>query len=391
MNNNLVFFSSFEDQYSDHPKAISEKVHELYPDVLIVWPFSDRAKLDRVPEYVIKVKINSVRHAILKNRAKVIIDNYTGIYNVFTEKRNSWKYKLLIKKRQINFSTWHGTPLKKIGRSMMNRGKDVFISTSSGFILNSKYITEILHREFDNTIPVHLLGSARNDLLFEKDTDKLQRIKTHLGLDSKCQYVLYAPTFRYYDGFDSKPYSLYMSSEQIDMCIAALKSRFGGEWAFIIRVHQKIKEQNTELFNGKTVINGNEHDDMAEYLAVCDILITDFSGSLFDFANTNKPCFLYAPDFFHYKNKERGLYLDVQKLPYTFTISDKELVENILNYDSNEQITKVYEFNKYLGNIDDGKASERIAHLIYSSLTDDKLHFKRKQQKNVKKNKRINK
>jgi len=66
MNNNLVFFSSFEDQYSDHPKAISEKVHELYPDVLIVWPFSDRAKLDRVPEYVIKVKINSVRHAILK-------------------------------------------------------------------------------------------------------------------------------------------------------------------------------------------------------------------------------------------------------------------------------------------------------------------------------------
>ena len=34
-----------------------------------------------------------------------------------------------------------------------------------------------------------------------------------------------------------------------------------------------------------------------------------------------------------------------------FTISDKELAGEYLNYDSNEQITKVYEFNKYLGNI----------------------------------------
>ena len=371
INNHQVMFSAFSDQYSDNPKWISIKMHEMFPDVKLVWVFSDRTNLEDVPEYIIPVRQYSLRHAIEKNRARVIIDNYTGIYSKFTDDSNSWKYKLLKKKHQINLSTWHGTPLKKIGRAIMNRGNAVFVTTTDGFIFNSEYIKNIFFRDFSDKVPAYLLGSARNDLLFETNEDKLVHTKEKLGLKKDKKYVLYAPTFRNTNRLDGDSYSLSLDTDLVFHILEALSNRFGGEWGLISRVHQKIKDKKTDLVDGTMIIDGNEHDDMAEYLATCDALITDYSGSLFDIANTDKPCFLYAPDYIHYRDKERGLYLDVNELPYTFAISEKELMENILTYDSSTTANKVALFNKKLGNIDDGKASERISVMINKIINDN--------------------
>ncbi len=86
-----------------------------------------------------------------------------------------------------------------------------------------------------------------------------------------------------------------------------------------------VKEQNLK-YSGK-VINGNLHDDMAEYLAVADALITDYSGSVFDFALTGKPGFLYTPDKDHYINDERGVYLELEQLPYDSAIDDEKYAD----------------------------------------------------------------
>lgn len=368
MKNNLVLFSSFSDQYSDNPKAISEKLHQLYPDVKIAWVVSNRTQLDDIPEYIHKVYINSFKHIITKNRARIIIDNYTGTYSKFTKSQFYLKYKLLKKCGQINYSTWHGTPLKKIGRSIMDRRHDAFFTTSDAFILNSRYVKEIFKRDFTNSVPVILLGSARNDILFRNEPKFINEIKKKIGLDQNIRYVLYAPTFRNHNRLDGSAYSVNISKELIDNILRTFTLRFGGSWSFIYRLHQKISNVPNCIFDDSKIINGNLHEDMADYLCACDALITDFSGSLFDIANTNKPCFLYAPDYSHYEGEERGIYLNIQDLPYSFSFCESELLENIYSYDPDIQRKKLVSFNKFLGNIDDGMSSERIAKLIFRSL-----------------------
>ena len=54
------------------------------------------------------------------------------------------------------------------------------------------------------------------------------------------------------------------------------------------------------------IYNGNYGNDMTEYLIVSDVLITDYSSSMFEFIITGKPCFLFCPDLDNYEKNERG-------------------------------------------------------------------------------------
>ena len=117
-------------------------------------------------------------------------------------------------------------------------------------------------------------------------------------------------------------------------------------------------------YESPQLINGNIGDDMAEYLACTDILITDYSSSMFDFALTGKPCFLFAPDREHYEKKERGFYLDYDSLPFPISYTNEELIKNIQKFDDAAYRERVLRFLEEIGNVEDGKASERIAQCI---------------------------
>ena len=186
--------------------------------------------------------------------------------------------------------------------------------------------------------------------------------------------VLFAPTFRN-DGKDVEGKNIQRSGlNQIsgiifDELFASLKKRFGGEWIFVCRFHYHVSnlvdwDELENKYPGK-VVNGNNSSDMAEYLKCTDVLITDASSSMFDFALTYKPCFLFFPDIDNYSNKERGTYIDPYSLPFKTSKSFKALVEDIEMFDYERYKFQVDKLLSNLGNTDDGHASERIAKYIY--------------------------
>ena len=111
------------------------------------------------------------------------------------------------------------------------------------------------------------------------------------------------------------------------------------------------------------VINGNDFEDMAEYLYITDFLITDYSGSLFDYALTRKPCVLWTPDKEEYEKKP-GLYMDMSELPFDLCYSSDELIERVECFDSEKNISRIDSFLKKTGNSEDGNASKRISERI---------------------------
>ena len=112
--------------------------------------------------------------------------------------------------------------------------------------------------------------------------------------------VFYAPTFR--DDYSLECYNL--DTKEILSC---LSQKFASEWVLMIRMHPNLSSYKSLFdFDGEKIIDVNQYDDMQELLLVSDILITDYSTSMFDFSIMNKPVFLFATDIEQYQKRNEG-------------------------------------------------------------------------------------
>lgn len=364
MRNEQIMFVSFEGQYNDNPKYISEAIHSISEKYKLIWVISDKChEKALIPKYIKCVKKNSFKYIIEKNRASILVDNGVGWYF-----RNSTirYYKHLRKKGQFNLSTWHGTPLKKIGRDM-HEHKDWTVdsvnTTSDLLIAGSKYAADIFKSAFLNKMDICILGTPRNDLLVNATENDKIRLRNKLNLPKDVKLILYAPTFR--DNPDDSGVK-QIQSFNLNALFSSMHEKFGGTWKIVFRIHNMVlgRIQGSEILSDDRVIDGNAFDDMIEYMVACDILITDYSGALFDNAITSTPCFLFAHDKEHYSKIERGLYMNIEELPYSFAETFNDLIKNISEFDQSEAEHKRKKFLKLIGNAEDGKAATRVANLI---------------------------
>ena len=102
---------------------------------------------------------------------------------------------------------------------------------------------------------------------------------------------------------------------------------------------------------------------------ISDYLITDYSSTLFDFINLNKPVFLVTLDIEKYKN-ERGLVDDYFNLPFSNSHSNSEFINVIKNFNIDEYNKKIYLYvsNSKFIQYDDGFASKKVVDWLMLKL-----------------------
>lgn len=365
-----VLFNSFNGMYNDNPKPISELLHQKMPDYPIYWVISEKCH-ENIPDYIHKVRFGSLFYWILAANAKVVVDNHFGLRISYARKGS---FEELIKrfpyrkrKDQLNISTWHGTPLKQMSiEKNANKDQIAFLSGTDYLVVGCEYCKETLGSASGYAQEIRKYGTPRNDILFQK-AFSVTEIKRKLRLPLNKRIVLFAPTWRP----TSVERSGVMQLEQLDIYLLLQelnkKLGFGEEYVFVYRVHhtvqQKINRQEMIQKYKGVVFDGNYGDDMAEYLLCTDVLITDFSGSMYDYALTGKPCFLYAPDKDQYEN-EVGFYSDFEQLPFDKACNTQQLIECIRHFDKNDYEIKLEAFLNQIGNIEDGHATERIVNSI---------------------------
>ena len=361
VSNKTVLFISFGGQYNDNPKYILLKLHKIYPEAKIFMAVSSVTR-DKIPLYVTPIRYGSLRYYIKFATCAVVVNNMLGVIAPVTF---TYLGKLMKKKEQLTIGTWHGTPLKKIGLDdVASRLKQYSYEQilSDYVIAGCKFTKDILAMCVQRTTyPVSLTGTPRNDILLNGETE-LALLKSKLSLPQDKKILLFAPTFRD-DVYESGIHQ--METFDIPLILEECSVRFGGNWVFVFRVHKMVLLSiDTSTYESQFIIDGNKGDDMAEYLACTDILVTDYSGSMFDFALTGRPCFLFAADREHYEKVERGFYLDYDSLPFSISYTNDELIENIKSFDEMSYQRKIEKFLDNIGNVEDGKASERIAKCI---------------------------
>lgn len=380
---NRLVFTSFGGHYSDNPKYISQKIHELAPDKEIVWLVKNQYR-ELLPDYVTAVDIDdSAAAARYRGSARVLVDNVYG--EKCTQRTADGLAPSLLfrlhsflraKRRQSVVTTWHGTPLKCMGRDQVGSRVLGFSCPNTTMALGNRYTLDIMqHLTFDK-IHIELLGTPRNDLLFASQEQR-DRIKERLGLPMDKRVLLFAPTFRSdSDGLHDKNVARsgldQLRSLRPDELFRTLSDRFGGDWVLVCRFHYHVEalvdwDALQSAYPGQ-IINGNLHDDMAEYLACTDLLLTDASSCMFDFALTKKPCLLLFPDLEYYRTKERGFYTPIEQLPFPTATDFDGLLSLLGTFDSAAYVAGVERLLDDYGYVDDADSSERIAKYVLAMM-----------------------
>ena len=353
-----VFFASFRGQYSDNPRAISECLHRMAPEVKIVWLVMPQFK-QYVPDYVVTVPPNHRLLLKAQAQAQVWVMNYV------------YRKQLGVYKGRDNYyiQTWHGDRgLKTIG-SLTSYGKKHYkdtyeISHCDLFVAASEYGVKKARQALLYKGEVIVEGMPRNDKLvcINKYSDAVNKIRKILGIGDDVKVMLYAPTYR-----DDK------RSQQCMIDIPASMSSLsknGDKWICLVRYHSLSKGTSTN--SDKSVcLDVTSYPDMADLLLVSDLLITDYSSSAGDFLLTGKPVVLVHFDRSDYEAQGRSLWVNPEEAGFLVAKNQDELnkiLSNLYSYNHQAIADKI---NCFYGTKETGHASETIARRIIEVL---KIH-----------------
>lgn len=360
INQKQIIFCSFRgDYYSDSPKYLYEYLYENYPDEFdYVWVLND--KNVKVPGNPKKVKRFSLDFYKEVARSKYWVIN--GRQSVVLAKR----------KDQIIVSTWHGTPLKKLGLDIGNvYTRDPFLKHSyidvskewDYLISPNRYTTDILKSSFGYEREIFESGYPRNDILYNADENKVNEIKSKLNLPNDKKIILYAPTWR-----DDEFVDIGSVKFKLQLELDKLKEALSDEYIVLVRTHYFISN-NLDLGGVEDfAVDVSRYDDIAELYLIADILITDYSSVFFDYANLKRPILYYTYDLEKYENVLRGFYLDIhEEVPGPLLKTTEEVVDSIKNIESlKEEYKDKYDaFYERFCSIEDGNASKRIVEKVW--------------------------
>lgn len=348
--NNKIVFSSFGGKgFGDNGKYITLEIINEKRNYDIVWLVND-INDHSFPKEVRLVKNKTFKGVFELVTAKIWIDNCRKKANV--RKR----------KEQYYINTGHGgIPLKKveadaeesIGFYYINAAKNDSKMTNL-LISHAKFRTYILKNKYWYDGEVFECGSPKIERLLLDNTKTIKKLKKRIGLSDDTNIILYAPTFR--NNADLKIYEI-----NFDLICKTIAETFGGQWILLFRLHPNISDLSMKDKLPENVINVTDYEDMQELLMSADILITDYSGIMFEKLYDHKKVFLYVPD---HKIYERGYYFEFEDLPFPYAETEEELVKKIRNWSSKEYKEEVEEFSEKIGLMYEFGASKKIVNRI---------------------------
>ena len=335
--------------YSCNPRAVYEKARELVPDCRGVWVVRKR-DVANLPPGIDHVIARSPEFWELMQRAKYRINNVN-----FPDKATK-------PPGAIELQTHHGTPLKYMGLDLkksesQGRGMDFDkllerIARWDYSVSSNHHSTEVWERVYPGTYESLEVGYPRNDQLANATAADVARVRSALGIAAGQTTVLYAPTHREYeDGFVPK------------LDLARLAASLGPDHVILARLHYFYDSDPLvrELHDAGRLLDVASHPSVEELCLAADVLLTDYSSIMFDYAVLDRPIVIHAPDWDEYRAR-RGVYFDLlAEPPGTVTRTQDQVVE-ALRAPADAQRAA---FRARFCSLDDGGAAERVVRRVW--------------------------
>ena len=330
----VVFLSLMGTKFNDSPRVIYEylRTHEQYKDYKLIWVFENPKQFPDIPS----VRLDTFKFFITALKAGYWVSN-TQFERGLTYKKSKTKY----------LYTMHGTAIKLCGNDCPGR-KDFDFRTVDHLCVQSDFDKYVFNRAFKAPMGCFLeSGRPCNDPLWHATSEEKESLREKLNIPSDKKVILYAPTWREsINGgrtYDIKP--------PIDLNI--WEEALGEEYIVLFRTHHITTRIMDVQFND-FLRDYSDYPEINDLYIVSDILITDYSSVMVDYAILERPIFCFAYDYDEYL-KERGTYFELDdELPNKSCRTQEQLLEAIktINFDEQRIRTKAFKekYDQYGGN-----------------------------------------
>lgn len=344
--NRIVFINFLGKGYGCNPKYIANEIlrNNLHFD--LVWLTND---MDATfPEGIRKIKYSSFKALYELATAKIII---TNVKNDLRIKKKSSQYIIQTWHAPYGYKFAEAEATDKLSNNYIKESIENSKMTDL-FLSNSVRQSEEYRRAFWCDCQILEKGLPRNDIYFEDPNFTIKCVKDRVGISDNAKIILYAPTFR-----DDGDFSVY------GLDCNRILDYLGNEWVILVRLHPNVNNADVLFEYNNRIINVSNYSDIQELIVSCDMLITDYSSTMFDACLMNKPVFVFATDIDKYQIT-RGLKPEFFEIPYVICKDNDMLMEEIQNM----TCEKAERFAKILlqsqGYKDEGKASKAVVDVI---------------------------
>lgn len=345
----IVFINLHSNQFKGNNKIIYKKMLEWDLNFNYIIIGLDDIKM--INMNIFKRIIKSIKFNYQISTARYIILN--DYYSLFS--------MIKIRKGTELIQVWHaGGAFKKFGKDSLRNieNKKLLRRNTKGHsqytkvIVSSKKVVDIYANALSiSPNKIYPIGIPRADVFF--DTEKIENIKQRLlkkyTLLLNKKIILYAPTFR---DNDRKRSSLGLD-------LGYLSENLEQDYIIVLKMHP--------FERGKIKVDGElsskvldlSHEEINDLLIIADLLITDYSSLIFEYAILQRPMIFFAYDLEKYENDIRGFYYPYTDfVPGPIAYTTEEVVEYIKKDEWDFKRIKEFaiRFNEHF----DGRATERF-------------------------------
>ena len=344
-----IVWYSFHGRFSDNPRALYEAL-ATRTDLEHVW-LADPDHADGFPAGAALVDVDSDAASRALEEADLVVAN--------THVEIQWRKS----PGTTYLQTWHGTPLKRVHRDALwaPPGRldrlDEDVAKWDLLLSPNATSTQRLRQAFRYEGEVLEAGYPRNDLLLGPHLDEVRaEVRAELGVRPESRLVLYVPTWRDDEVFVEDGDQVPMALDPEDVL-----SHLPGD-ELVVRVHSMVTGR-TAMQEAARVHDASYYPDVRGLYAAADVLVTDYSSCMFDFAITGRPIVFYAYDLDAYGTSVRGFYGDLlAEAPGPVVRTEPELVEALRTLDDlrGKYAERYAAFRERYCSLEDGHAADRV-------------------------------
>ena len=370
-----VVYDSFEGTaYADSPRAIHEELVGREAPLEHLWVVRDAAF--EVPDSARPLRHGSVEYYEALARSRYVVAN------------DCWPRWFLGRSGQTCLQTWHGAPFKRSGLALVDKPRAVRAYWRAlgqrpenwGLLISpGPFATSVLRQAYPAG-EVLETGLPRTDLLVRPDREQCaEEVRRRLGLSGK-RIVLYAPSYldhlehrsserasrvRDVPTYATENEQVYRQGPLLDL--AALGEALGDDHAVLFRKHRRVLDR-MPASAAPFALDVSGYPDVMELLLIADVLVTDYSSIVFDFASTGRPILFFTPRFEEYRDEIRGFSLDFESVaPGPLLRTTDEMIAALGNTDAvrTEFADRYAAFVEAYCGLADGHASARVVDRVF--------------------------
>ncbi|NSC22019.1 CDP-glycerol glycerophosphotransferase family protein, partial [Streptomyces albus subsp. chlorinus] len=354
LDDRLAVFSAYWNRgYSCNPAAIEAKARELMPGLRTAWVCGP-AYAHTLPPGVRRISPGSAAHFTALARARFLVSNV------------NLPHRYVKRAGQTLLMTHHGTPLKHMGLDLlpypaaadgMDFGRLLEHSDRWDYSLSANpHSTRVWERAFPSPYTTLEFGYPRNDVFQTATADDVARVRAELGIPAGATAVLYAPTHRD-----------YRRGGQPWLDLARLVAELGPRFVVLVRAHYFHAGRRLDCLPPGGLIDVSGHPSVEELCLASDVLVTDYSSLMFDYANLDRPLVVHAPDWETYRDA-RGTYFDITAMaPGPVARGEDELIDLLATgaWATEHSRRLRAAFRERFCPWDDGHAAERVVRHVF--------------------------